>query len=285
MNPQNCVQQTMVRRSVPAACRSRENMMSVEPAIQPEANQSEERIQLAAAYRLIAHYKMDDSIFTHISSRAPADEGEHAFLINPFGLRFDEVTASSLVTVDVDGEILKDQYGAGINKAGFTIHSAVHAARPDVHCVLHTHTVAGVAISSMEEGILPLNQWSLQFYNRTAFHDYEGIALDLAERERLVADLGDRNVMILRNHGLLTCGRTVGEAFALMFNLERACRAQLAIMSSGGVARAVDGQLAEKTARQYEGWDKHHAIDEVKKDPQWDAFQRLAIKHHPDLVT
>ncbi|AXS41651.1 class II aldolase/adducin family protein [Breoghania sp. L-A4] len=247
-----------------------------------QARQPEERIQLAAAYRLIAYFKMDDSIFTHISGRAPADEGEHAFLINPFGLRFDEVKASDLVTVDLNGDILRDSHGAGINKAGFTIHSAVHEARPDVHCVLHTHTVAGVAISSMEEGILPLNQWSLQFHDRLAFHDYEGIALDLGERERLVADLGDRNVMILRNHGLLTCGRSVGEAFALMYNMERACRAQLAIMSSGGTPRRIDPALAEKTARQYEQWDAHH---DANRDPQWDAFQRLAIKHYPDLVT
>ncbi|MCV0378514.1 class II aldolase/adducin family protein [Nitratireductor sp.] len=259
--------------------------MSAQPQLVADTDiqQPQERIELAAAYRLVAHYNLDDSIFTHISARAPENEGEHAFLINPFGLRFDEVTASNLVTVDINGDILRDSYGAGINKAGFTIHSAVHAARPDVHCVLHTHTVAGVAISSMEEGILPLNQWSLQFHNRIAFHDYEGIALDLDERERLVADLGDRNAMILRNHGLLTCGRAVGEAFALMFNMERACRAQLAIMSSGGKPVRVNEELAEKTARQYEGWDKHHAGN--KPDPQWEAFQRLAIKHYPDLVT
>lgn len=247
-----------------------------------DAGQPIERIQLAAAYRLVAHFGMDDSIFTHISCRAPAEEGEHAFLINPYGLRFDEVTASSLVTVDIEGNVLRDPYGAGMNKAGFTIHSAVHAARPEVHCVLHTHTVAGVAVSSMDEGILPLNQWSLQFYNRVAFHDYEGIALDLAERERLVADLGNRNVMILRNHGLLTCGRSVGEAFALMFNMERTCKAQLAIMSSGGVQRRVDPELAEKTASQYEGWGEKHSAN--RPDPQWEAFQRLALKHYPDLV-
>jgi len=241
-----------------------------------------ERLHLAAAYRLIAHFQMDDSIFTHISSRAPAAEGEHAFLINPYGLRFDEVTASSLVTVDLDGKILKDEYGAGINRAGFTIHSAIHAARPDTHCVLHTHTVAGVALSSTEEGILPLNQWALQFYNRTAFHDYEGIALDLGERERLVADLGERNVMVLRNHGLLTCGRSVGEAFALMFNLERACRAQVAILSLGGAVRRIDPDLAEKTARQYESWSGEH--EGGAPDPQWEAFLRLALKHYPDLA-
>ena len=236
----------------------------------PGASQPAERVSLAAAYRLIAHFQMDDSIFTHISARVP--DQEDAFL----------VSASNLVSVDLDGSILKDSFGAGINKAGFTIHSAVHAARPEVHCVIHTHTVAGVAISSMDEGILPLNQWSLQFYNRVAFHDYEGIALDLAERERLVADLGDRNVMILRNHGLLTCGRTVGEAFSLMFNMERACRAQLAIMSSGGTQRRINGQLAEKTARQYESWGAGQSPE--AKNPEWEAFERLAISHYPDLL-
>ncbi|NVK33635.1 MAG: class II aldolase/adducin family protein [Rhodobacteraceae bacterium] len=256
-------------------------MMSTLSAVSAASAQPKERIDLAAAYRLIAHFKMDDSIFTHISAKAPDSEGEHSFLINPYGLRFDEVTASSLATVDVDGNILRDTYGAGINKAGFTIHSAVHAARPEITCVLHTHTVAGVAISSMEEGILPLNQWSLQFHDRIAFHDYEGIALDLGERERLVNDLGDKKVMILRNHGFLTCGRTVGEAFSLMFNLERASRAQLAIMSSGGTPKKIDAALAEKTAKQYEGWDAQHAGN--KPDPEWDAFVRLAMKHYPDL--
>lgn len=255
--------------------------MTVSPI--PSSSPAKERLELAAAYRLIAHFQLDDSIFTHISAKAPVEEGENAFLINPYGFRFDEVTASNLVTVDVDGKVLNDPYGAGINQAGFTIHSAVHAAKPDLHCVLHTHTVAGVAISSMEEGLLPLNQWSLQFHGRLAFHDYEGIALDLAERERLVADLGTRKVMVLRNHGLLTCGHSVGEAFSLMFNLERACRAQLAIMSSGGTPRPVGGDLAEKTARQYEAWGDQHSSK--KADPEWDAFQRLALKHYPDLST
>ncbi|CAN0581297.1 unnamed protein product, partial [Ectocarpus sp. 12 AP-2014] len=185
-----------------------------------------ERVELAAAYRLIAEFGMDDSIFTHISAKAPEAEGDHAFLLNPYGLRFDEVTAGNLVTINLDGEILKDPFGAGINKAGFTIHSAVHAARPDVACVLHTHTVAGVAVASMKEGLLPLNQWSAPFYNRLAFHDYEGIALNHEERARIVHDLGDKSAMILRNHGLLTCGRSVGEAFRTMMDLERACRAQ-----------------------------------------------------------
>ena len=241
-----------------------------------------ERLHLAAAYRLIAHFGLDDSIFTHISARAPKEEAKHGFLINPYGLRFDEVTASNLVTVDLDGNILRDDFGRGINAAGFTIHSAVHAARPEVGCVLHTHTVAGVAISSIKEGILPLNQWSLQFHNRVATHDYEGIALDLAERERLVADLGDAKAMILRNHGLLTCGGTVGEAFALMYNLERTCKAQLALMSSGATLNPVSDDLAEFTARQYETMTADRGNPDVP-DPEWEAYLRLALKHYPDL--
>ncbi len=235
-----------------------------------------ERTDLAAAYRLVAHFGLDDSIFTHISNTAPPEEAEHGFLINPFGLRFDEVTASNLVTVDIDGEILHDPHGAGINRAGFTIHSAVHAARPDVRCVLHTHTVAGVAVSSLEDGLLPLNQWSLQFHDRLAYHDYEGIALDLAERERLVADLGSRHAMVLRNHGLLTCGRTVGEAFTLMFNLERSCRAQVAACGTGMRARTVEPALAEKTARQYEDWD-----GDEPPAVEWDAYLRLCAARFP----
>lgn len=235
-----------------------------------------ERRDLAAAYRLVAHLGLDDSIFTHISNTAPTDEAGHGFLINPFGLRFDEVTASNLVTVDIEGEILHDAYGAGINRAGFTIHSAVHAARPDVRCVLHTHTVAGVAVSSLEEGLLPLNQWSLQFHDRLAYHDYEGIALDLTERERLVADLGRRNAMVLRNHGLLTCGRTVGEAFTLMVNLERSCRAQVAACGMGLKPRIVDPVVAERTARQYEGWD-----GEEPPAVEWDAYLRLCTARFP----
>lgn len=247
------------------------------------ADLPKERLHLAAAYRLIAHFGLDDSIFTHVSARAPQDEAEHGFLINPFGLRFDEVTASNLVTVDLDGTILRDTHGAGINAAGFTIHSAVHASRPEIGCVLHTHTVAGIAVASMADGILPLNQWSLQFHNRVAFHDYEGIALDLGERERLVADLGDKKAMILRNHGLLTCGSTVGEAFALMYNLERTCKAQVALMSSGARLNRISDELAEFTANQYENATKDRGNPDVP-DPEWEAYLRLALKHHPDLA-
>ena len=206
-----------------------QNTAKAWPAVEDQTLQT--RIDLAAAYRLIHRLGLDDSIYTHISARLP---GRHdRFLINPYGLRFEEVTASNLVTVDLDGNVIDDPMGLGINPAGFTIHSAIHAARHDAICVLHTHTVAGIAVACQKQGLLPLNQWSLQFTGCLAYHDYEGIALDLDERSRLVADLGDKFVMVLRNHGMLTCGRSVAEAFKLMHNLERSCRAQLAVQSSG----------------------------------------------------
>src|SRR5690349_8328178 len=153
----------------------------------------EARCDLAAAYRLIAHFGMDDLIFTHLSMRIPG-EG-HRFLLNPYGYLFDEITASSLVAVDPDGHAIESEDEAKINNAGFTIHSAVHMSRDDAHCVMHTHTTAGMAVAAQEQGLLPLNQMSMQFFGRTSYHDYEGIALDLDERERLVRDLGDTDAM------------------------------------------------------------------------------------------
>lgn len=243
------------------------------------ADRPKERIDLAAAYRLIAHFGMDDSIYTHISAKA---SGGELFLLNSYGKRFAEVKASELVTVDIDGAIVDDPLGHGINAAGFTIHSAVHAGRPDVGCVLHTHTVAGVAVSCLEEGLMPLNQWSLQFHDRIAYHDFEGMALDLTERERLVADLGTAKAMILRNHGLMTCGRSVGEAFVLMHNLERACQAQIAALSTGRPLRLPTRAIADLTAGQYETWDALHAASGLD-DPEWDAFLRLARAVAPDF--
>jgi ribulose-5-phosphate 4-epimerase/fuculose-1-phosphate aldolase len=218
-------------------------------------NPGERRVRedLAAAYRLVAHYGMDDSIYTHISARVP--ETEDQFLINPFGMLFRDITASSLVKIDLAGRILDDS-PYDVNPAGFTIHSAVHSARHDAACVLHTHTVAGVAVSSLAGGLRPCNQWALQFYNRVVYHDFEGIALDPGERERLVADLGSTaRALILRNHGLLTLGRTVSEAFILMLNLERACRVQVAIESCGQPVHPVPVDVCEKTAQQYEAGD------------------------------
>ena len=189
------------------------------------------REDLAAAYRLIAHFGLDDGIYTHISARVPGTEDQ--FLINPFGMLYRDITASSLVKVDLNGKILDDSPHE-VNPAGFTIHSAVHAARHDALCVLHTHTVAGVAVASLKQGLQPCNQWALQFHGRVVYHAYEGIALDLSERERLVADLGpSAKVMVLRNHGLMTLGSTIAEAVILMLNLERACKVQMAIQASG----------------------------------------------------
>jgi ribulose-5-phosphate 4-epimerase/fuculose-1-phosphate aldolase len=208
------------------------------------------REDLAAAYRLVAYFGMDDGIYTHISARVP---GRHdQFLINPFGILFRDITASSLVKIDLDGNIVEpSEYD--VNPAGFTIHSAVHAARHDAACVLHTHTVAGVAVASMADGLQPCNQWALQFYNRVVYHTFEGIALNHEERERLVADLGpDARAMILRNHGLLTAGRTVSEAFILMYNLDRACKVQVALQSTGQAVNLVSPEVCELTAKQYE---------------------------------
>lgn len=230
------------------------------------------REDLAAAYRLLAMLKMDDGIFTHISARIP---GEHDhFLINPFGFLFGEVTASSLVKVDINGSIA-DSSSYEINRAGFTIHSAIHNARPDALCVMHTHTIAGVSVSSLAAGLQPVNQWALQFYNRVVYHEFEGLALDLDERERLIQSLGPEcKALILRNHGLLTIGRTIAEAFVLMRNLERACRVQLAIQSSGQPVRHVPAEICERTARQYEsGGSDRNQKDSVSR--QWEAFRRL----------
>lgn len=188
------------------------------------------RVDLAACYQLVAHYGMSDMIFTHISARVPGTEDQ--FLINPYGLFFDEISASSLVKVDIDGNVLGDT-NFKINPAGYTIHSAVHGARHDVSCVLHTHTTAGMAVSAQKQGLLPLSQHSMMFYNRLAYHGYEGIALNLDERERLVKDLDDNIAMILRNHGLLTVGSTVSEAFRRIFYLEKSCQSQIEALAGG----------------------------------------------------
>lgn len=188
------------------------------------------RVNLAASYRLIAMYGWDDLIFTHISARVPGPE-EH-FLINAYGLLFEEMTASSLIKVNLDGDIVQDSEYS-INPAGFTIHSAVHAARKDAGCVLHTHTRAGVAVAAQAGGLLPVSQIALFPLSSLAYHGYEGIALNADEKPRLVADLGECNFMILRNHGLLTVGPTIAEAFLYMYALETACQIQLAAQAGG----------------------------------------------------
>ncbi len=189
------------------------------------------RVDLAAAYRLVALHGWDDMIFTHISARVP--NSDHHFLINPYGYMFDEITASSLVKVDLDGNILMDtEYY--INPAGYTIHSAVHGARDEAGCVLHLHTDAGVGVSCQARGLLPISQNALTVIEDVAYHAYEGIALNLDERERLVADLGTKNMMLLRNHGTLAIGTNVAEAWTRIFFLERACSQQVAALAGGG---------------------------------------------------
>ena len=224
------------------------------------------RCDLAASYRLIAHYRMTDSIYTHISARVPG--AEERFLINGFGLMFDEVTASNLVMVDVEGNVIRDDTGFGINPPGFVIHSAIHAARPDVNCVLHTHTVAGLAVAAQSCGLMPLTLHAMRFHDRIAYHECEGITIDVGERERLVRDLGQHNTMILRNHGLLTCGRTVAEAFVSMIWLERACQAQVAALAGGIAPHHAPIAAIESTARIFE---------EHPEAPQndWQAFVRM----------
>ncbi|MCU7370080.1 class II aldolase/adducin family protein [Paucibacter sp. O1-1] len=221
------------------------------------AAEQQVRQDLAAAYRLVAQFSMDDSIYTHISARVPGTQDQ--FLINPYGMLFRDITASSLVKIDLEGNLVEPS-DFEVNPAGFTIHSAVHAARHDAICVVHTHTVAGVAVSSLAGGLEPCNQWALQFHNRVSYHDFEGIALNLDERERLVLDLGPTSrALILRNHGLVTLGRSVPEAFILMHNLERACRVQVAIQGTGRPVCPVPEEVRELTARQYEGGNSKRA--------------------------
>jgi ribulose-5-phosphate 4-epimerase/fuculose-1-phosphate aldolase len=207
------------------------------------------RTDLAACYRLCAHFRMTDLIYTHISARVPGREAR--FLINPYGLLFEEITASSLVAVALDGTIVDDPTGLGINPAGFVIHSAIHGARHDVGCVIHTHSAAGLAVAAQKKGLLPLTQHAMRFTGRLAYHDYEGVALDLPEQRRLVRDLGRHDAMILRNHGLLTCGSDIADAFDLMYYLERACQAQVTAMAGGAALAVPQPAIAQKVARQF----------------------------------
>jgi ribulose-5-phosphate 4-epimerase/fuculose-1-phosphate aldolase len=205
------------------------------------------RVDLAAAYRLVAYYGWDDLIFTHLSARVPGPE--HHFLINPYGMTFDEITASSLVKVDLEGNVVEPT-SYPVNPAGFTIHSAVHAAREDALCVMHLHTTAGVAVSAHADGLLPLNQTAMIVRGDLSFHDYEGIALDLDERPRLVADLGKTSAMLLRNHGTLTLGPSVASAFLTMYFLERACSMQVATLAGGAKLHWPSGDVQALVTKQ-----------------------------------
>jgi len=205
------------------------------------------RVDLAAAYRLVALYGWDDLIFTHISARVPGPG--HHFLLNPYGMMFDEVTASSLVKIDLDGKkVMESDYF--INPAGFTIHSAVHAARADALCVVHLHTDYGIAVSAQKDGLLPVSQQAMFPLASLAYHEYEGLALNEDEKPRLVSDLGNKNYLILRNHGLLTIGKTVADAFLSMYILESACRIQILAQSGGGELHRIADPIIDLTAKQ-----------------------------------
>src|SRR5438132_113446 len=205
------------------------------------------RVDLAAAYRLVALFKWDDLVFTHISARVPGTDGE--FLINPYGFMFEEVTASSLVKIDLAGNKLEDS-PFPVNPAGFTIHSAIHSARHEAQCVLHVHSLNGVAVSAQKGGVLPLSQQSIFVLASLAYHDYEGVALRDDEKPRLVKDLGDRSFLMLRNHGLLTVGPTVAEAFLNMYLFESVCSIQVRAMAGGSELVHVDPRIIAKAQEQ-----------------------------------
>jgi ribulose-5-phosphate 4-epimerase/fuculose-1-phosphate aldolase len=235
------------------------------------------RVDLAAAYRMVAAYGWDDLIFTHLSARIPGPE--HHFLLNPYNLMFEEVTASSLIKVDVQGNPVEPTKFI-TNPAGFTIHSAIHMAREDAHAVMHLHTPAGQAVAAHSEGLLPLTQTAMAVRGDIAFHDYEGIAVDLSERERLVADLGDKNAMILRNHGTLAVGKTVGECFVRLYFLERACQAQVMALSAGDQINNPPQGSPEVTAQQGQ-----IGIALAANLLAWPALKRKAYRLDPTFAT
>ena len=222
------------------------------PSNMTEAEWSQ-RVNLAAAYRLVAMFGWDDLVDTHISARVPGPE--HHFLINPYGLLFEEITASSLIKVDLYGNQLSESEYS-INPAGFTIHSAIHEVREDAGCVIHLHTIDGVAVSSCADGLLPLNQIAQYVTHDLAYHDYEGVALDHDERPRLQHDLGTRNHMLLRNHGTLTVGRSVASAFERMYHLERACSIQVRTCTLGPTAYPVREEVVDKNAKLFDNQDR-----------------------------
>ena len=244
-----------------------EELKSVADQVSPEEWQI--RQDLACLYRIVAHHGWDDFLFTHLSVRVPGPE--HHFLLNPLGLMFEEVTASSLVKVDVEGnKVMETPYD--VNPAGFTIHSAVHIAREDAHCVMHLHTDDGVAVSAQESGLLPITQHAMQL-GEIAYHDYEGVALDLDERERIVADLGLKQCMILRNHGTLTVGGSCADAYMAMFYLERACTMQIRALSGGAAISQPPQGSAEKAAQQ-----SRVLFDGTVGPLAWQALKRKMIR-------
>lgn len=248
-------------------------MNAAHPARAPRT-EAQVRIDLAAAYRMAALNGWDDTVYTHLSASVPGEPGH--YLLNPFGATFDEITASSLVKVNVRGEVV-DGSGAPVNPSGFAIHGAVHAARPEVECVIHLHTPWGVALSMLPGGLQATSQYAMRLYRRLGRHAYEGLALGVDEQQRLVQDLGDLDGLILENHGTLVVGRTVAEAWMLMHLLERAAQAQLrAMAAAGGAVPAVKDELAQRT---YEEWVGEGSVWDG--DVEWPALLRRLDRSSP----
>jgi len=247
------------------------NYATAFPSIREQVSAEEwrTRVDLAACYRLMDVFGMTDLIYNHITARVPGSERH--LLINLYGLLYKEITASSLVKIDIDGEIVwKPETDYGINKSGYVIHGCIHRARPEVSCVIHTHTRAGMAVASMKCGLLPLTQTSMRFVGHIGYHDYEGPATRLEERERLVSNLGPHDAMILRSHGLLTCGATVAQAFNTMYQLELSCRGQADAMAARTELLIPDKEILEHTAKMYQpGTRRPYGILE------WPAMLRL----------
>ncbi len=243
------------------------------PAMDPAEQKL--RVQLAAAYRLVDYFGWTELIYGHLTAKVPGPE-QH-FLINPYGLNYDEVCASNLVKIDVDGNIVGES-DYPVSRAGFVIHSAIHmAGNAENHCVMHTHTRAGMAVAALEEGLLPISMTSTRFHQRVAYHDYEGISLYEDERERLLSSLGDKKAMILRNHGLLSVGRSVAEAFLNLYRLERACQVQLDA-AAAGTLRLIEPAVAEKSARDID------AFSEMETDDGVGAVEFAALMRKLDKI-
>ena len=242
------------------------------------ASEAELRVQLAACYRLVAHFGLDDLIYNHISVRLPGPG--HHFLINPYGILFSEVTASCFVKIDLDGNKVEPS-PYEVNRAGFVIHSAIHAGRDDATCVLHTHSEAATAVSALEGGLLPLSQFAMRYQGHMGFHGYEGVAIDTDERGRLQADLGPHKVLLLRNHGVLTVGRTVPEAFILMYYFETAARVQLTAQAAtaGGAGLVLPSR--EVTAGAARQFNEHQGDILPAGTREWPAFLRLLDRLDP----
>ena len=249
------------------------------------------RQELACAYRLFDHFNWHGLIFNHITVRVPGEEGR--FLINPFGLMYREVKASNLVKVDVEGDIVDDS-PYPVNKAGFVIHSAIHMSRDDAHAVMHTHTVEGVAVGAQKRGLLPLSMPAVGMQGQLAYHDFEGISLELDERERMIANLGSKNILILRNHGLLTCGKTLADAFMRMRSLQQACEIQVAALSGGSELHMPPQSVMDNTRAQQARISQSSEASHGKKKEtgegagaatlMWDAMTRWMVDKDPSFL-